>query len=385
VAADLQKRSDIETPNQSTRFQRLLLPAFAFKAAVIGGGYATGRELAEFFLPSGPRGGVLAMFLVMVVWSLIATVTFLFSQATKSLDYRTFFQRLLGPAWFTFEVAYVCMVLLFLSVFAAAAGAVGASLFGWPTISGTLLLVFGIAWATGFGNLAVERLFKFVSIFLYVVYAIFVVLACTRFWSKIVAGLSAPVPTKGWVYGGLVYSAYNIVSAVVILPTLRHLKSPRDALLAGLLCGPLAMLPALLFFVAMAAFYPAIGKEVVPADFMLRALDAPVFRIVFQLMIFAALLESGTGFVHAINERIASALKARGITFRRAWRLSTSWAIFFVSVFVAARFGLVSLIASGYRALAYVVIVVYVLPLLTYGVWWLNKNRRRREPVGQRG
>ena len=31
----------------STWFQRFLLPGFAFKAVVIGGGYATGRELAE--------------------------------------------------------------------------------------------------------------------------------------------------------------------------------------------------------------------------------------------------------------------------------------------------------------------------------------------------
>ena len=31
----------------SSRFQRFLLPGFAFKAVVIGGGYATGRELAE--------------------------------------------------------------------------------------------------------------------------------------------------------------------------------------------------------------------------------------------------------------------------------------------------------------------------------------------------
>jgi len=44
----------------SSRFQRFLLPGFAFKAVVIGGGYATGRELAEFFLPSGPWGGVAA-------------------------------------------------------------------------------------------------------------------------------------------------------------------------------------------------------------------------------------------------------------------------------------------------------------------------------------
>ena len=39
-------------------FQRFLLPGLAFKAVVIGGGYATGRELAEFFLPSGPWGGL---------------------------------------------------------------------------------------------------------------------------------------------------------------------------------------------------------------------------------------------------------------------------------------------------------------------------------------
>ena len=36
-------------------FRRLILPGLAFKAIVIGGGYATGRELAEYFLPSGPR------------------------------------------------------------------------------------------------------------------------------------------------------------------------------------------------------------------------------------------------------------------------------------------------------------------------------------------
>ena len=49
----------------SSRFQRFLLPGFAFKAVVIGGGYATGRELAEFFLPSGPWGGIAAMVLAM--------------------------------------------------------------------------------------------------------------------------------------------------------------------------------------------------------------------------------------------------------------------------------------------------------------------------------
>jgi len=46
-----------------------------------------------------------------------------------------------------------------------------------------------------------------------------------------------------------------------------------------------------------------------------------------------------------------------------------------VAMLLADRFGLVTLIARGYRALAYVLIAVYVLPLLTYGVWrlWIQR------------
>src|SRR5262245_30329031 len=64
----------------SSWFQRYLLHGFAFKAVVIGGGYATGRELAEFFIPSGPWGGIFAMLLAMTVWSVVCVVTFLFSR-----------------------------------------------------------------------------------------------------------------------------------------------------------------------------------------------------------------------------------------------------------------------------------------------------------------
>ena len=74
-------------------FQRYLLPGLAFKAVVIGGGYATGRELAEFFLPSGPRGGVMGMLLAMLVWSAVCALTFMLAQATHAFDYRSFFRR----------------------------------------------------------------------------------------------------------------------------------------------------------------------------------------------------------------------------------------------------------------------------------------------------
>jgi uncharacterized membrane protein YkvI len=357
------------------------LPGFAFKAVVIGGGYSTGRELAEFFMPSGPWGGVASMLLATVIWSLVCVVTFLFARATRALDYRTFFQYLLGPFAFLFELSYFAYIIVILAVFAAAAGALGVSVFCWPVLYGTLCLMAGIVVFTTFGNISVERLFKWVSVFLYATYAVFLLLALAKFGDKVPPGFSAPASADGWALRGVTYAAYNIIGAVVILPVVRHMTRKRDAITAGLLCGPLAMLPALAFFVCMCAFYPQVGRETLPSDFMLRQMNMPLFQVTFQLMIFAALLESGTGSVHAINERIASAYRnRRQRELPNVVRLAAAGALLVGSVFIATRFGLVTLIAKGYRALSYVILSLYVIPLLTYGIWRLVRGTRGALP-----
>ena len=360
----------------STWFQRRLLPGLAYKAVVIGGGYATGRELAEFFLPGGPWGGIAGMALAMLIWSAICVTTFLFSRAAGALDYRTFIRALLGPGWVAFEVAYVVFVVVALAVFGAAAGAIGAATLGAPTIVGTLVLMTAIALVTAYGNASVERLFTYVSFLLYGVYVLFVLFSLTHFGGQIAAGFSLPAPPHGWVRGGLEYAGYNVIGAVVILPVLRHLASNRDAVIAGIVAGPLAMLPALMFFSCMMAFYPQIAGATLPSDYLLQRLDLPVFRYLFQIMIFAALLESGTGFVHAINERIGLAWRRRrNAELGRAPRLAIALVTLVFCMLLAERFGLVTLIARGYRLLAYVVLLVFVLPLFTVGIYRLVKRQ----------
>jgi uncharacterized membrane protein YkvI len=364
------------TPAKASWFQRYLLPGFAFKAVVIGGGYATGRELAEFFLPSGPQGGLLAILLAMAIWSAVCAVTFCLAHATKSWNYRAFFKNLLGPFWVIFEIAYLFFIILILAVFGAAAGAIGSAVLSWPQIAGTCCLIVCISLVAAYGSASVERLFKWVSIFLYGVYGIFVALSFFAFGERILANLSTPSPSAGWVLGGLTYAAYNVVGAVIILPVLRHLSSTKNALVAGALAGPLAMIPALLFFVCMIAYFPQIGSEPLPSDFLLRRLDFPAFHYLFQLMIFLALLESGTGCVHAFNERVAEAYAARtGENLSKAARLSITGALLLGSIFLAARFGLVTLIAHGYRGLAYLFLGVFVLPVMTLGLWQLRKRK----------
>jgi len=295
----------------SSRFQRFLLPGFAFKAVVIGGGYATGRELAEFFLPSGPWGGIAAMVLATLIWSVICVATFLFARASGARDYQAFVRALLGPGWVVFEAAYVLFVVLILAVFGAAAGAIGAATLGLPTLVGTLVLMTAIALVTAFGNPSVEGLFKYVSLLLYGVYVLFFLLALTHFGAQIPAGFARP----------------------------------------------------------------ARAAETLPSDFLLQRLNVPWFHLLFQLMIFAALLESGTGAVHAINERIDHAWQRhRQAPLAHTTRLAIALATLAGCMLLAQKFGLVELIAKGYRGLAAIFLLVYVIPLLTVGIARLRQG-----------
>jgi uncharacterized membrane protein YkvI len=364
----------------SSRFQRFVLPGLAFKAVVIGGGYATGRELAEFFLPRGPWGAFAGMLLATVLWSGICTITFLFARAQAALDYQTFVRALLGRGWLVFEAAYLLYVIVVLAVFSAAAGAIGAAVFGAPTLVGTLVLMSAIALVTACGNSSVERLFKYVSFLLYGVYGLFLLLALTHFGGRIIAGFATTASTAGWPQSGVIYASYNIVGAIVILPVLRHLTSDRDAMIAGLIAGPLAMIPALMFLFCMVAYYPEIQTAILPSDFLLQRLNLPWFRLLFQLMIFAALLEGGAGCVHAVNERIGNAWRHRHASpLGRAPRLGIALAILSGCVLLGQRFGFVTLIAKGYRALAAVFLLVYVVPLLTVGLAQLRHRTTIRQ------
>ncbi|MDZ3833335.1 MAG: hypothetical protein U0S50_16185 [Sphingopyxis sp.] len=360
---------------KATWFQRFLLPGFALKAVIIGGGYATGRELAEYFVPAGPWGGLAGMLLATLIWSVVAALTFVLARKLNAYDYRSFFKGLLGPGQFAFEVAYLIFVVLILAVFGAAAGAIGAATFGWPELVGTLLLGVSIIAVTAWGTSAVEQMFKYVSILLYTVYGLFLILALASFGGLIEQGFANASPPSGnWVAGGLTYASYNIVGAVIVLPMLRHLTSQRDAVIAGLIAGPLSMLPAIFFFIAMMAFYPAIGSETLPSDFLLRQMTVPGFHLLFQVMIFAALLESGVGAVHAINERISGAVESRGRPpLTTGARAIVGAVILAGCMFVAGEVGLVDLIASGYRFLAWLFLAVFVLPLVTIGAWRLMR------------
>nr|WP_255536473.1 hypothetical protein [Pacificimonas pallii] len=340
------------------------------KGVIIGGGYATGRELSEYFLSQGPHGALLAMALATLLWALICATAFAFAQRLRVFEYRSFSERLLGRGAILFEVCLLLFCVLLLAVFGAAAGEVVASLFAVPEFVGTITLALLIGGVASFGGDAVERLFKYVSPFLYLVYAAFLILAFAKFGDRIDATLERGGIGSGWPISGLTYGTYNMIAVVMILPTLRYLRSTREAVTAGIIAAPLAMLPAFAFVTAMLAFHPEVLSATLPSDYILTRLDSTAFRFVFQLMVFGALLEGGVGVVHTINER-AVAWQGKRQTHGdvSCWfRPLLTLAVLAVCMFAADLIGLADLIAGGYRILAAVFLLTFVLPLMTIGV-----------------
>ena len=84
-----------------------------------------------------------------------------------------------------------------------------------------------------------------------------------------------------------------------------HINTRKEAIGAGLLAGPIAMIPAIFFFIAMMGYYPEIVDQSLPVNFLLNILDVPVFMVVFQIILFGTFIETSTAMIHSFNARIA--------------------------------------------------------------------------------
>jgi uncharacterized membrane protein YkvI len=360
-------------------FRRYLLPGFVFESAVIAGGYATGRELVEFFLPAGPWGGLLAMVVSMLVWSAVLMISFELARVARAYDYRSFFKLLLGRGWFLFEIAYFLLIVIILAVMGAAAGEITHSLFGLPKLVGSLGMIAATGLLLFYSSNFIEKFLTFSVGYLYLVYIVFVIWSLFAFGDRIEANFAAVPVTGNWFKAGVTYAGYNVATIPAVLFCIRHLTQRREALIAGALGGPLGMLPAVVFYIAMMGYYHEIGAEALPSAFLLAKLHAPWFEWAFQIAVLLTLVDTGVAVLHAINERVATVYAERNQEMPRILRPALATFIMVVSVYAASAIGLIDLIAKGYGLLTYAFIVLMVVPVLTIGVLQL----RRRQPAAR--
>lgn len=362
-------------------FQRYVLPGFIFQSAVIGGAYGSGRELVEFFLGHGPVGGLMGMAVTMVVFSVVLMAAYEFARKFQLFDYRSFCRRLLGPAWPLYEILYVLMMILVISVVGAAAGSILQDAFGFPQLVGTAAIMVLTALLVFYGTPAVERFLALWSFVLYGTYISFLALHLVQHGADIAANLAAAEPGEGWFRSGIAYSGYNMATIPAILFCIRHQHRRREAVVAGLLAGPLAMIPAMLFFIAMIGQYDllvAAGDDgPLPISVLMGALEgAGFFVYLFPIVLFGTFVETGAAMIHGVNERLDRTFAEKGLVMPNRMRPTVALLILFIAMILADAIGLTNLVADGYGTITWGFLLVFVLPLLTYGIWLIFSDKR---------
>ncbi len=341
----------------SNFFKVYILPGITFQSIVISGGYCTGQEIVQYFLNLGPLNGFYGLLLTTAVWSFVCALCFLLAKLYHAYDYKTFFKVLLGKGWVLFEIAYLYLVLIALSVIAASVGSMLQDLLGLPYMVGLILPFVYITIMVFRGSKSIEKMFSLWSFLLYIVFVTFVI-CCYQNSNQQLMPTTFSLPNgMGWIKNGLTYAAYNLGCIPAILFTLRYFKTNKQAIISGILAGPFASIPGIMLFMALLTEYPDILNKTVPSTFMLEQLAIPLLTIAFSVILIGTLIETGVGLVHAFNERLA-------ITKNKKIFI----AVLLMVAFGLSQFGLINLIVQGYGLLTWFMLGVFIIPLLTVGV-----------------
>jgi uncharacterized membrane protein YkvI len=359
---------------KSDTFKKYFIPGIVFQSVVIAGGYGTGKEIIEFFLNFGTVGGIVAMLLISgVLWSLVCAATFEFARVFQAYDYRTFFKKLLGKAWWIYEVCYLVLLLIVLAVIASSAGTILNEIFGISYYFGVAGMMIGVGVLVIKGTESIEKFLSYWSFLLYAVYLFFLVMIFTKFGDTIAASFTAGTMEKGWVLGGFKYAFYNLGIIPAVLFTVKHVETRKEAVSAGIIAGVIGIIPGVLLFIAMAGFYPDILTASVPTVYILNALNMPALQIGFQVVLFGTLIETGTGFIFAVIERISNVYTEQKKTMPPAVTIILTAALLVVGAMIA-QFGLLGLIAKGYGTITWGFMAFYVIPVLTLGIYKIIRH-----------
>ena len=355
-------------------FRVYIIPGAVFQSIMVGGGYGTGRETVEYFTSYGAVGGLLAILVSAIVLAIVIATSFELSRSLSAYDYRHFFKHLLGRGWVAFEVLMILLFLLILAVLASAAGNILQDNFGIPYSAGLAVMLAVIGVLTFYGRDVIEKVLTLWSFFLYAVFIAFFVTVFSGLDGTLASIFAEAKTRPGWLTSGFQYALYNLAVVPLLLYVVRAFKTRAEAIKSGCIAALIAMTPAVLFHLAFLTAWPDVLDENIPAYWLMSEMNAAILLGLFTVMLFGTFIETGAGMLQGINERIDGYLQDAG---SGSLRPRTRASIAVVAILVSAGlsfWGITNLIAKGYGTMAWGFLVVYVIPLLTIGIYRITKQ-----------
>ena len=366
-------------------FGKFVLPGIILQSVMIGGGYATGREIVEYGAKYGALGWLsgLGTFLGFAV---IAALTYELIRLTKAYDFKTFMKTIGGPLWIVFDIVYLLFMVVIIAVMASATGNIVEQTLGLNYWVGVVAITVVVAILNFYGSRLIERFETLGTVALYAGYVIFSVLVIGTFGKNIstvfanhdTSFIGGSVSAGKALWSGVLYCAYNLVVMPATFFTIERQTRRVESVVSGIIGGVLATIPWFLTYFAVMCFYPnpdVLGASV-PWLAMMQGTAGPVVIAIFGIVMGWTLIETSTGIIHAALERVNNGLKEAHKPPMTGKQQAILTIIVLVGSMVLSKVGIIDLIATVYNALSYAFLAIYVLPLITVGVYKIFKLRK---------
>jgi uncharacterized membrane protein YkvI len=352
--------------------KRIVLPGIILQSVLIGGGYATGREIVEYGAKFGASGWIsgLAIFLG---FSFIAMLTMEACRQWNVYDYKSLMKKLIGPGWIAYELVYLALAILIIAVMASAAGEILYTTLGFPQWVGVVAIIVLVGFLNYKGETVIAQLETIGTIALFAAYILFTLVVFISKGDRLVqvftqwdTSFLPNAPGIGLlVWTGILYVGYNLAVYPASFFTFREIKSRKESVLAGFIAGILMTVPWFLTYFAFMCYYPDTSTLQATVPWLVILQSFPGYlTVIFGVVVGWTLVETATGMIHAFISRIEKEVEERkAAPIKKFHKAGISFLALVASLFLA-QVGIIDLVAKGYELMAYAMIAVYALPLL---------------------
>jgi len=362
-----------------------LIPSAVFLSVVFGGSYGSGREVVEFVSRHGPMGGLTSLLTICLTYSLCLFLCFELARLHRAYDYRSFFKNLIGRGWFLYEIIVMLGLIISLAVCASAAGSIFNDHFRIPEMLGGLVLLLIVIGLNYLGRDYVERsmIISVGALGLVLVYLLICVFMDHS--ASLATGFSHSNVDSGAIVGGMQYAFTNGGFIPLLLYCSRGLRSRREVALASGFAAFAAVTPGLAFHLTFMVGYPEILDQRLPTYWLIEQITSPLFLNLYVVLLFVMVAQTGVGLLQGLVERLDN---WKGETTGKPLAPSGHALVAGLAVglsMLLASMGIVTLIIRGYTVLSLSFVLVFFVPLLTYGSYQVWFKRKDLKPVAVAG
>ena len=374
------------------------LPAFIGVAAVwmgthFGPGVASGTQINAYYVEYGLPG----VFVTMVAMAFLAYALYCsmeFSRIYKTYDYQSWVEKLFGMKWVVilFDISFLVTILTALGGSLSAVATLLENQIGlnyWigvaiVVICGMLLCAFGANFVR-----QASSYMMFIVVGILAVIILLVVLNGDGDLAGSIANQHTNLPKVNFLkalWSAIIYASFqatvvaNIASVADGLPDRRASKK---AAIAGFIGNAALLVVLSLTLFSYTNVYNIIGEDL-PFYSLLQRLGYDWLTVVYIVIVFIAVLSTVVGFAFAGVARFGKYYQTKD-----GKNSSLRDALFVGAMLLlcaaASRFGIVTLVKTGYTILGYLNLPIIVLPAIILGGRKISKKYLKANKIDAPG